>query len=95
VSVTIIATGFGNSDINVDLNATTIQTNKPTHFQPNNIKPNQQQSTPQEPKNDWSGLDNKQISEIENVPAYKRRKANYNDNSYRSGNVVKFSLDDD
>ncbi|MCT4615799.1 MAG: cell division protein FtsZ [Marinifilaceae bacterium] len=100
VSVTIIATGFGDSDINLDLASTHPQNN--INITRRSNQENKFESA-QTKRSDWTGLNNNEISEIENTPAYLRKNNTnnnqsnnrYNSRNYKTGNVVKFNLEDD
>jgi cell division protein FtsZ len=102
VSVTIIATGFENGTIEEVSKA------KPSAFQGRRgagktaeqtriqlgEEPNEKESY-QEKNINLTDLKESEIEEIENTPAYKRQQKKLEDKHYRSGNVIKFTLDED
>ena len=103
VSVTIIATGFENGSIPEEKAKP-----KSTVFQARRAQGSAAEQTrmlleeeakesvqKEEKKLNLSELKDSEIDEIESVPAYKRKQQNLEDKHYRSGNVIKFTLDEE
>ncbi|WP_372752006.1 cell division protein FtsZ [Labilibaculum sp.] len=100
VSVTIIATGFDNGLIPEEKLAS-----KPNSFQAarsNNttseqmkIKLEEEQKKTEEKKVILTNLKDNEIDEMENIPAYKRRQKNIGEQEFKSGNIVRFTLDEE
>lgn len=99
VSVTIIATGFENGLIPEDN-----QQARTNAFHARKVKVNKEEQSkmdlaeagePVEEKLILTGLNDSEIDEIENIPAYKRKLKNLGRHEYQSGKVTKFTLDEE
>ncbi|WP_321320542.1 cell division protein FtsZ [Labilibaculum sp.] len=101
VSVTIIATGFDNGLIPEEKAAP-----KATSFQAGrgrnsvadkmkNILDETENEKPEENKLILTDLKDTEIDEIENIPAYKRKLKNIDNQKFQSGKVIRFTLDEE
>ncbi|RUT78150.1 cell division protein FtsZ [Ancylomarina longa] len=101
VSVTIIATGFDNGNISEDdPSKSTFQARRVQ----NNIS-NQSRLNLKEEQNDsqnileqkliLTNLKDTEIDEIESIPAFKRKQKILEKSQFQSGNVIKFTLDEE
>lgn len=98
VCVTIIATGFENGGITEGAaKVKTFHGARGASSEPKQTKIKLEEETDahDEKKVILTTLKESQIDEIESVPAYKRKQKNLEEKQYHSGNVIKFTLDDD
>ncbi|MGQ1910937.1 cell division protein FtsZ [Marinifilum sp. RC60d5] len=98
VCVTIIATGFENGGITEG--ATKTKTFHGTRgassaSKQTKIKLEEEADSPEEKKVILTTLKDSEIDEIDSIPAYKRKQKNLEEKQYHSGNVIKFTLDDE
>ncbi|MCY1635670.1 cell division protein FtsZ [Marinifilum sp. D737] len=96
VSVTIIATGFENGGITEE-----VEKPKTTAFRGGRGMAQQtKMALEEEPKVEekkvvLTDLKDAEIDEFESIPAYKRKQQKLDQKRYHSGNVIKFTLDDE
>ncbi|WP_421920624.1 cell division protein FtsZ [Marinifilum sp.] len=97
VSVTIIATGFENGGLTEE-----VDQDKVTNFKGGRINPQQSKmplgdevKEPEEKNFVLTDLKDSDIDEMESIPAYKRKQKKLDQKRYHSGNVIKFTLDDE
>ncbi|MPQ48625.1 cell division protein FtsZ [Marinifilum sp. N1E240] len=100
VCVTIIATGFENGGITEEVEKTRSNAFRATRGSGNSaqqtkMKLNEEPEPLEEKKIILTDLKESEIDEIESIPAYKRKQKNLKEKQYRSGNVIKFTLDDE
>lgn len=100
VCVTIIATGFENGGITEEVEKTRSNAFRATRGSGNSaqqtkMKLNEESEPIEEKKMILTDLKESEIDEIESIPAYKRKQKNLKEKQYRSGNVIKFTLDDE
>lgn len=100
VCVTIIATGFENGGITEEVEKTRSNAFRATRGSGNSaqqtkMKLNEEPEPIEEKKMILTDLKESEIDEIESIPAYKRKQKNLKEKQYRSGNVIKFTLDDE
>ena len=100
VCVTIIATGFENGGITEEVEKTRSYAFRATRGSGNSaqqtkMKLNEEPEPLEEKKIILTDLKESEIDEIESIPAYKRKQKNLKEKQYRSGNVIKFTLDDE
>lgn len=103
ISVTIIATGFedGAFDSKEKTKAAAFQARKGqvSSTERSRVRRNEHDLFEENQKSDekiiLSELKESEIDELENIPAYKRKQKDLENSQYQSGNVVKFTLDED
>ncbi|MCT4603190.1 MAG: cell division protein FtsZ [Marinifilum sp.] len=97
VSVTIIATGFENGGITEE-----VEKSKTSAFRGGRGTAHQTKIALEDEANEveekklvLTDLKDTEIDELENIPAYKRKQKKLDQKRYHSGNVIKFTLDDE
>jgi cell division protein FtsZ len=99
VSVTIIATGFDNGLIPEEKLAPkagsfhAVRSGSAVEHIKNQL--DGEKKTEEDKRVILTNLKDTEIDEIENVPAYKRRQKNLGDQQFQSGNVIRFTLDEE
>ncbi|WP_321279448.1 cell division protein FtsZ [Marinifilum fragile] len=96
VSVTIIATGFENGGITEEIEkpkATAFRGGRGTAQQTKMSL--EEEPVVEEKKVVLTDLKDAEIDELESIPAYKRKQQKLDQKRYHSGNVIKFTLDDE
>ena len=97
VSVTIIATGFENGGITEEVDkpkSAAFRGGRGTAHQ-TKIALEEEPIQENEEKVVLTDLKDTEIDELENIPAYKRKQKKLDQKRYHSGNVIKFTLDDE
>ena len=97
VSVTIIATGFENGGITEEVEkpkSNAFRGGRGTGHQAK-ISLEEEPIQEKEEKVVLTDLKDTEIDELENIPAYKRKQKKLDQKRYHSGNVIKFTLDDE
>ncbi|WP_171595369.1 cell division protein FtsZ [Marinifilum caeruleilacunae] len=97
VSVTIIATGFENGGITEEVEKPKTSAFRGGRGTAQQTRMPLDEDIPEveEKKTVLTDLKDAEIDELENIPAYKRKQKKLEQKRYHSGNVIKFTLDDE